>query len=282
MKLAVISSVWKRPGVTRACFELLKESLDNSPHEITAVVVAVSEEWAADLCDELGFVPIMAENDPLGAKMNLALEGLLAGYDFDYMMQVDSDTILTDDFWAVVQTDIDAGFSCFGFNTIYMVNSETCAAMEFDYKCMCCAGRMIRRDVLEKAAQRKLMKFLQPITTANFIAQSGEEKWVTLDRVEPFINLGVAKLLNDKVHIMYWPSHFNSHMGNSSEEAVHDAGFPTKMLDPQLPCVIDVKTPDNIWTWQHYTKRTTYYTEIDIDDINCDMTKIKELCGQEC
>ena len=149
MKICVISSVWGREKITRKCFESLVRRFEESHYVLVDVVVAVSEEWAVDLCLDMGLIPVWTDNKPLGKKMQTAYEVCLER-EWDYLMEIDSDTFLTDHFWGAVKRPLFMQRPFFGFSEIYLVDSKTRRAMTFNYLNICCAGRFIRRNVCDE------------------------------------------------------------------------------------------------------------------------------------
>ena len=101
-------AIWKRPLITKACFDGLMRH--KRKHNIDVFCV-VSEKWAIDLCEAYGFKYCVTENKPIGQKMNKGLEKVLE-YNFDYLLQMNSDTLLAEEFFDVYDWDKDYMGSC--------------------------------------------------------------------------------------------------------------------------------------------------------------------------
>ena len=149
MKIRIVIPLWKRPEVTRFCFDGLLRLIEKSKHEIKVTCV-ISEDDYGVMCDEYGFEWVFAENDPLGAKINTGIKKALQS-DFDYLMMMNSDDIidvkLLDE---VYEPFFDKPF--FGINRVTYVKFGTTEAKDVDYGISCLGiGKMIRRDVVEKA-----------------------------------------------------------------------------------------------------------------------------------
>ena len=149
MKIRIVIPLWKRPEVTRFCFDGLLRLIEKSKHEIKVTCV-ISEDDYGVMCDEYGFEWVFAKNDPLGAKINTGIKKALQS-DFDYLMMMNSDDIidvkLLDE---VYEPFFDKPF--FGINRVTYVKFGTTEAKDVDYGISCLGiGKMIRRDVVEKA-----------------------------------------------------------------------------------------------------------------------------------
>lgn len=89
-KTAIITPVWKRPEITKLCFENLAKTG-------CEVFIATSEEWVVDYVRGNGydFTIVWTENDYLGRKKNELLRvALLDQFEWDQLLEVGSDNLL--------------------------------------------------------------------------------------------------------------------------------------------------------------------------------------------
>lgn len=114
-------------------------------YDIQALAV-LSEESMIPLCDRFGVRWIMHENLPLGAKKNAGLNAARE-IEFDYMMEIGSDTLVLNELLDEYKT-LDLPF--FGVGECAFIDSETMACRYVNKSSMYGGGRMIRRDTLEK------------------------------------------------------------------------------------------------------------------------------------
>ncbi len=142
--------LWKRPEVTKFCFEKLVRMITESKHEISVLCVISEEEYKAT-CEEFGFRWIWAENDPLGEKINKGIKESLSDK-YDYLMMMNSDDVIDVkliDFY--YQTFFDSKIPFFGINRVTYVNFSTLEARDFKYDYSVLGiGKCIRRDVVEQ------------------------------------------------------------------------------------------------------------------------------------
>lgn len=151
MKLLTFIPIWKRLEITRLCFEGLKRTYKEAPKGFEfQTVIAASNEADAALAESYGFDVVMCENKPLGRKFNKGLEYALEAYNWDYLFQLNSDDLLSTDFWGMFQDFFSKKLFFFGVDKVYFYDSESRSIREFTYA-MGCGIRFIRRDIVEKA-----------------------------------------------------------------------------------------------------------------------------------
>lgn len=141
MKTAIIVPVWKRPEITRVCFEnLAKTGLQ--------VFTAVSEKWALEMSNRYGFKPTTIDNDYLGRKKNALIKKALT-YEWDQLMESGSDNLFdleTLDEYLSIEADH------YGVDCNYFYHPETGRAKYFKIggeKRIWGAGRVISRKAVE-------------------------------------------------------------------------------------------------------------------------------------
>lgn len=149
MKIRIVIPLWKRPEVTKFCFDKLQILIAESKHEL-AVTCVISEEEYINVCEENGFEWVWCENNPLGRKINTGIKKAL-DHNFDYLMMLNSDDVIHVE---LIDKIYEPFFDkpLFGINKVTYVNFETKEARDFTYGFTCLGiAKMIRRDVVEKA-----------------------------------------------------------------------------------------------------------------------------------
>lgn len=150
MKIRILIPLWKRPEVTRFCFEGIKTLQRESKHEI-GITCVLSEPEFIEMCGEFGFNWTFSENLPLGQKMNNGVKWTLK-FKFDYLMIMNSDDVIRTE---LIDKYYDPFFESlnpyFGIDKVTYVNWSTKEAREFQYEFSVLGiGKCIRRDVVEK------------------------------------------------------------------------------------------------------------------------------------
>jgi len=142
--------LWKRPEVTKFCFDGMLRLIASSKHEIDVTCV-LSETEFIPICEEYGFDWIFENNLPLGKKINSGIKSTLK-LEYDYLMMMNSDDIieteLLDNYY---DQFIERKTQLFGINRVTYVNFYTHEAREvsYDYSLLGIA-KMIHRNTVEQ------------------------------------------------------------------------------------------------------------------------------------
>lgn len=151
MKILIFIPVYKRPEITRMCYTGLKRIIKAAPKKFDIQVLTItSNDEDKRLAHEFFFNTFDVENLPLGNKFNKGMSAALRIFDFDYVMQMNSDDLLSTDYWRKVTPYLDNRIAYFGVDHLYFFDSETKCAKYFKYA-LGCGIRFIRRDVIEIA-----------------------------------------------------------------------------------------------------------------------------------
>ena len=142
---------WKRRHITRLCFDGLKRVQAAAPKALTFhTLITVSNDEDEALAHKYGFDTCRTDNKPVGRKFNTGMLHALENYTFDYAMQLNSDDILSTDFWKLFEIPLTNTMHFFGVDRVYFYDSETGDIREFLYS-LGCGIRFIRRDVIEES-----------------------------------------------------------------------------------------------------------------------------------
>jgi len=151
LKIKIVIPLWKRPEVTKFCFDELKKLIAESKHELRVLCV-ISESEYIQFCDDYGFNWIYADNNPLGDKINKGIKRALEFKDWEYLMMMNSDSVIkTKLIDEIYQPFFESKEKFFGVSRVTFVNFHTKEAREFDYDySVLGVGKCIRRDVVEQ------------------------------------------------------------------------------------------------------------------------------------
>lgn len=144
--IMILLPIWEREKITELCLDNLHEL--KKEYDIDVICV-VSEQWAKIKAFERGFKYVEVENFPLGNKMNKGIEYALR-FEFDYLMNLGSDDLIDGRLFELYKPYIEEKRKVFGVNKVTFFDSKTKEVKRFDYKHMIGAGRMIRKDILQK------------------------------------------------------------------------------------------------------------------------------------
>jgi hypothetical protein len=149
LKIRAVIPLWRRPEVTKFCFDGMLELIASSKHEI-AVSCVLSEPEFIPLCEEYGFNWVFENNDPLGKKINSGIKSTLK-YKYDYLMMMNSDDVVKTE---LIDKWYDPYFEklnpYFGVKKVTFVNFHTHEAKEYTYEFSVLGiGKMVHRSVVD-------------------------------------------------------------------------------------------------------------------------------------
>ena len=152
LKILTFIPAWKRRRITRLCYEGLQRVYKAAPKELTFItLITVSNDEDEELTRQYNFETYRTENKPVGRKFNAGLLHALEKYSFDYILQLNSDDLLSTDFWKLFERPLTDVMPFFGVDRVYFYDSATGDIREFLYT-LGCGIRFIRRDVIEQSA----------------------------------------------------------------------------------------------------------------------------------
>lgn len=148
MKIRVLIPLWKRPEVTKFCFDELEKLIAQSEHEIEVSCV-LSEPEYIPICQERGFNWTFELNQPVGKKINTGIKSTLK-YKYDYLMIMNSDDVikvdLIDKYYKPFFESLNPFF---GIDKVTYVNFYTNEAREFKYEYSVLGiGKCIHKNVV--------------------------------------------------------------------------------------------------------------------------------------
>lgn len=150
-----LTTCWKRPDVTELMFMGLERLKEYADFDITSLVVLSPEDphfdELQDLCVKYDHYVTTHKNRTLGQKKNHGLQQA-KGFDFDYLMDIDSDNIASNALMDKYAELIEQGNKFFGVTNHYIADKVTDKCYFFPgYKPDIPWGlRMIHRNLLDE------------------------------------------------------------------------------------------------------------------------------------
>lgn len=147
INLLIYLAIWRRPDITELCFLGIERLRKHNGYNIDVFAV-ISENEMIPLCDKYKVKWIMHENQPLGKKKNYGLRQL-KNFDFDYMMEIGSDDLITNELLDQY-LDYFGKYDFFGISDSVYIESENLACRRLvSDKTTYGAGRCMSRKLLE-------------------------------------------------------------------------------------------------------------------------------------
>ena len=152
MRLLIFITVWKRPEVTRLCYDgvnRLIKSFAEKDVDVDVLIVG-SQDVHRDLAKEYKYNFFRTPNEPLGEKHN---EGMRHAFTlpWDYLMHLGSDDFLDGRYVDYVVKYMKNKEPLFGLSKYYCINLNNYDTYEYTAKNnhIAGSGRLIRRDIAE-------------------------------------------------------------------------------------------------------------------------------------
>jgi len=147
INLMVYFAVWRRPEITELCLMGIERMRSHPAYSIQAFAV-ISEPEMIPLMNQYDIKWVMHENMPLGKKKNYGLKAL-NHFDFDYLMEIGSDDLVTD-YLLNQYLEYFGKYDFFGISDCLYIESETGECRrQLTNASTYGAGRVISRKVLE-------------------------------------------------------------------------------------------------------------------------------------
>jgi glycosyltransferase involved in cell wall biosynthesis len=147
-RILVFIATWKRAHITEICLQIL---LNNIPvNWRVEIFLLVSDKENEKIANKYQTGICYCKNKPLGAKMNRGLKYAM-GYDFEYLLQLNSDAIVTEKFFDLMETGCEQKQSIFGLGEMwYLQLPDQAKFVEHTEDEIFGSGRVISRKVLEQ------------------------------------------------------------------------------------------------------------------------------------
>lgn len=245
MKILIYTAFHNRPAISEIFWWGIYRLQKNFNVEVLAVT---SDMDNALLAEQYSDYHISTVNKPLGAKMNKGLEVALTK-DFDFMMQLGSDDLISDELVLKSIATFESGCQFFGVNNFILFDSVKKVCKHFKYNNIMGAGRCISKELLLKASQRVEVIFTDSMS-------GGGQNWDKGQRV--FIPLAIAEKMLDVVNytgefkIMLWDDDRECAMDTNSAMKIEELGIVPIAVETEQPGIIDIKSAENIWSYDTF------------------------------
>ena len=148
VKIQAVIPVWRRPEIVRVCAEMMPDWVD------PIWVLSMEDPDIKEILSILGVnYFIFAKNDNLSAKHNTAYKHLQWFDDYDYVMGMNSDTVIHPEYRAIVDEQTGMNTDVFGMGAVDVMKWDTGEGAEWwlprDAPEVFGAGRCISRRVIQ-------------------------------------------------------------------------------------------------------------------------------------
>lgn len=150
VKILTFTPVWQRQEIFEICLQGIKRLMKYDPKrfQITPFFV-VSESWAAQLLNKHKFAYIYHQNQPLGDKKNAGIRYAINNFEFDYILEIGSDDLITNEWLEVAEPHLLAGVKQFHPCNVYFADIRNGHVGEWTTDKILGLGRFIHRSAIE-------------------------------------------------------------------------------------------------------------------------------------
>lgn len=256
MKIKLLIALWRRPEITRICFDgvrRLQKFIDIDP------ICIYSEHDSKALCDEYGFESYYHDNLPLGKKLNFGLSMALQS-EWDYLMQIGSDDILNEKIFDYYKPFIENDVKAFGIKSVHFYNCIDKKSYHVVNTYPFGVGRMVHRTVFLDDLLMAKFKYNKSVAGANVSAKKGDIIEVPLYVAQRMSHGDIVALKRERFKM--WPDDINKGLDFNSEFNLNRRGIEVKIVDIGSDVIaLDIKSSINIWG-------TDLFDEVNYDVLN--------------
>lgn len=237
--------VWHRRDILRICLEGVKRLIDyNSKQYKILPFAVVSDKADADLLSEYNIPYIEYSNDFLGRKKNAGLAEALKRFDFDYLLEIDSDDLLSNNLLDHYLPFMEKAVPAFGPNQCSGIDMSNGEVGFVKTKLIIGAGRMIHREVLEKMMH---VPFTFEVSAAgpSFEAFPGKIEYMTKTSADHYQDLEFGKITGKSIFNL-WDNEKQRGMDTCSVHNLKKIGVDHQLIEVPADWIVDLKDETNI------------------------------------
>lgn len=150
IKILILTPVWQRPEIFDICLEGIKRLVKYNPAKFKIQpFFIISESWAAQVLNKSKYDYIFHGNETLGAKKNAGLRYALKNYEFDYVLEIGSDDLLSNQWLDIAAEYLEAGEPQFYPSKVHFVDTISGKTAEWESQKIIGLGRFISRKAIE-------------------------------------------------------------------------------------------------------------------------------------
>ncbi|HBL77714.1 MAG: hypothetical protein A2W90_02595 [Bacteroidetes bacterium GWF2_42_66] len=156
IKILTFTPVWRRHEIFYICLEGIKRIKEYDPDRFDIrPFFMVSENAAARMVMSYGFDFIFVQNAPLGNKKNEGLQYAFENYEFDYILEIGSDDLITNAYLDRAEPLMRANAMQFHPSNCWFYDTISKKAALYDLPKIIGLGRFISREAISRMLLRK-------------------------------------------------------------------------------------------------------------------------------
>jgi len=254
MELLIYTCLWGRPEITKLFMAGVDRLVSAAPAGIKITKFAtVSEDWAANTCVDNGWEYLKHDNFPLGKKWNAGLNDAINRFNFGHVLILGSDDIVSSEMWQVYETAIKQKLPFFGVSSMYAYSPKHELACKFEYQIPykpIGAGCFIAKSVMQSAGYMREVELKKDIRIDTKPYFKGERYYFPANKAAVMSALGQVDLVGRR-EMRLWGNQLNKGLdGHRDSMILHHTGTVPFIIKTEKPIITDVKSPQNVWSYQ--------------------------------
>lgn len=252
MKILFTTIMYNRPKVSEIYLlglQRLKEIADFD------VLVIVSDEASAELCNKYEIKYYYHENLPLGLKHNFMFEKCLE-QEFDYVIHSGDDDVISNDLFAhYVSLFANGEHEYIKAHGLYFYDLFTHKALDFQPKNTFGAFRAFKRELIERVGYQCHVTFNQSVQIGGKQYDEGCMYSLPKHLAEYYKEKNCCII--EYTYFNLWGNDKNHGLDFSSESKLIESGVKAHIVKFDDPQIIDFKSEQNIWSFKRYWTMST-------------------------
>jgi len=200
------------------------------------------------LCKKYDVIGYKHRNLPLGEKWNAGLRRALK-LKWDYLLTIGSDDLISNE----LLRGYPWGEEAFGLNRCGIMDVRTGEKAIFENSYAIGCGRAIRRDVIERMADRVIIKYRDAQSGPYGSPVPGKEITITRHFWQRLTGTELIREVHEKPRL--WGDDLNCGLDYSSDCLLNANGVIQKIHLSDKILALDLKSDVNIWPFTHYEKK---------------------------
>ena len=154
MTVVCLIPTWGRPRITEKCFSNLERTKERFKEQgINFIPVAtISDALNRNLCEQYNIAYYALPNKPIGVKLDSAINLINQEYDYDYLMGLGSDNIITNAAVITLSGKMKEGVLVAGYQDMVFIKGQRMKL--YRANTMFGAGRIVNSFVINNTLKR--------------------------------------------------------------------------------------------------------------------------------
>lgn len=255
-KIIILSAMHKRPAISELfCMSALRLVEASKSKFDVRIYSLVSDDESEEICNRYNINVIRTVEAPLGRKMNNGIEEALALWDWDYLLQISDDDVVSSNLLDIYEPYIKNRVPYFGVKEIYFLDAIKWRAVRYKYqyntdKLMGC-GRMFLREAIEKTGWTQVVIPKNDYSFNGVKLKNNQPVRLPLYQARYLFAMECVTYSSGPEFMLYDDEQVRS-LDWVSEYKMLFNGYHPVAVETKFPMLTDIKSTVNIWEFDSY------------------------------